>query len=171
MLVFRDHERGYGVVRKSEPRPLHTGTRKSWVRIQKRLNTPFAPHLDARDYRRASRRVLQSTVMLRGMRMDVLGVMCKSHLRPPESPHTASAQPQDKFRKICTGPVFWSGAGRQLSALSATKASAAALMEASQARRNAPWISIGMRMRLVRRQRAWVKTPSCSTWRIARERW
>src|SRR6516165_3312024 len=33
VLVSRDHERRHGVVLKSEPRPLHTGARKSWARI------------------------------------------------------------------------------------------------------------------------------------------
>jgi hypothetical protein len=42
---------------------------------QKWLKPPFAPHRDTGDDRRASRRALESTVMLRGMGMDVSSVM------------------------------------------------------------------------------------------------
>src|SRR5262245_2299553 len=185
MLVFWDHERRHGVVLESESRPLDAGARESWVGIQKPLNPPFAPHLDAGNDRRASRQAFENAVMVRGMGMDVLGVMREGHLCPPESPHTASAPPQHKFRKICTGPVFWSGAGRRLSALSDTKASAAAsieenLMEASQARRNASCVRIAMRMR---RSQLWISEPVraprpaagpstfTSCWRNARAKW
>src|SRR6516162_630257 len=106
MLVSWDDERRHGVVLESEPRPLHTGTGKRWVRIQKRLNPPFAPHLDAGDDRRASRRALRSAVTLPRMGMDVVGVMCERHLRAPESPHTASAQPYKNFGRFAQDRSF-----------------------------------------------------------------
>jgi hypothetical protein len=44
--------------------------------------------------------------MLRGVGMEVLCVMCKSHLRPPEGPHAALAQPENKYGRFAQDRSF-----------------------------------------------------------------